>query len=110
MSLLAGEYSLTDLSFFFLAKWTYTGLSGNKAGAGQAKPDGAWWPSQVVDFLEAKMAEGRFYILCPDNDVSEETDRKRMRWGLGDVLEGRPPLTRWRDEWKTQAQEWMDKQ
>lgn len=56
------------------------------------------------------MGEGRFYIICPDNDVSEETDRKRMLWSVGDVVEGRPPLTRWREEYKEEAEEWMAKQ
>ncbi len=78
--------------------------------AGGRKPAGAWWPDQVVEYLEAKMAEGKFYVLCPDNDVAEETDKKRMLWSVGDAIEGRPPLTRWRDEWKTKAQDWMDQQ
>lgn len=90
--------------------WTFTGLSGNRPGTQKEKPNGAWWPEQVVDFLEEKMAEGKFYIICPDDDVSEETDRKRMLWTAGDVVEGRPPLTRWRDEWKGKAQEWIDNQ
>jgi hypothetical protein len=57
-----------------------------------------------------KMGEGRFYIICPDNDVSEETDKKRMLWSVGDIVEGRPPLTRWRGEYKEEAEEWMAKQ
>jgi hypothetical protein len=57
-----------------------------------------------------KMDEGKFYILCPDNDVTEEMDKKRMLWTMGDVVSGRPPLTRWRDEWKSEAEEWMAKQ
>ncbi|KAH8892511.1 NAD(P)-binding protein [Thozetella sp. PMI_491] len=90
--------------------WTFTALTGNKPGAGKEKPAGAWFPEQVVDYLEEKMAEGKFYVLCPDNDVAEETDKKRMLWSVGDLVEGRPPLTRWRDEWKGKAQEWMDSQ
>lgn len=88
--------------------WTYTKLTG--AQPEKQKPEGAWWPDQVADHLEKKMAEGKFYVLCPDNDVSEETDKKRMLWSVGDVVEGRPPLTRWRDDWKAKAQEWMDSQ
>jgi hypothetical protein len=57
-----------------------------------------------------KMGEGKFYIICPDNDVSEETDKKRMLWSVGDIVEGRPPLTRWRGEFKEEAEEWMAKQ
>jgi hypothetical protein len=33
-----------------------------------------------------------------------------MLWTMGDVVNGRPPLTRWRDEWKSEAEEWMAKQ
>lgn len=52
--------------------WTFTGLSGNKAGAGKEKPPGAWWPDQVVDFLEEKMKAGQFWVLCPDGQVTEQ--------------------------------------
>jgi NAD(P)-dependent dehydrogenase (short-subunit alcohol dehydrogenase family) len=88
--------------------WAFTGLT---AAIGETKkPDGAWWPEQVVDYLEKKMGEGKFYVICPDNDVSEETDKKRMLWSVGDIVKERPPLTRWRDEFKEEAKEWMDKQ
>lgn len=52
--------------------WTFTGLSGNRPGSGKEKPQGAWWPDQVVDFLEKKMGEGQFWVLCPDDQVTEE--------------------------------------
>lgn len=52
--------------------WTFTGLSGNRPGAAKEKPQGAWWPDQVVDFLENKMGERKFWILCPDDQVTEE--------------------------------------
>ncbi|PVH75524.1 NAD(P)-binding protein [Cadophora sp. DSE1049] len=89
--------------------WTFTGLSGNKPFAedGKEKPKGAWSPEQVVEFLEGKIAEGRFYVICPDNDVSEEMDRKRMLWTANDAVQGRPPLTRWREEYKEEAEQWM---
>lgn len=87
--------------------WTFTGLT---AASGKEKPPGAWWPEQVVDHLEKRMGEGKFYVMCPDNDVSEDTDKKRMLWSVGDIVQGRPPLTRWRDEFKQEAKEWMDKQ
>jgi hypothetical protein len=55
------------------------------------------------------MQEDQFYVICPDNDVSEETDKKRMLWTVGDIVKGRPPLTRWREEWKKEAEETMAK-
>ncbi|KAI1841947.1 hypothetical protein JX266_011807 [Neoarthrinium moseri] len=94
--------------------WTWTGLGGGAAGvlrdggaAGSAKPAAAWWPEQVVEFLEAKMAAGQFWVLCPDNEVSESLDRRRMLWSAGDAVEGRKPLSRWRDEYKDEVAEWM---
>ncbi|KUJ23023.1 oxidoreductase [Mollisia scopiformis] len=93
--------------------WTFTGLSGNAPFASGAekkeKPAGAWSPEQVVEYLEAKMAEGKFYVICPDNDVSEEMDKKRMLWDREDLVKGRPPLTRWREDYKVEAEEWMKK-
>jgi hypothetical protein len=29
----------------------------------------AWTPSQVVEFMMKDYGHGRFYILCPDNDL-----------------------------------------
>lgn len=52
--------------------WTFTGLSGNRPGAGKEKPEAAWWPDQVVDFAEGKIEEGQFWILCPDGQVTEQ--------------------------------------
>lgn len=82
-----------------------------KTGGGQQKekPAGAWAPEQVAEYLYKKMEDGQFYIICPDNDVSEATDKKRMLWSAGDVVKGRPPLSRWREEWKSEAEETMSK-
>lgn len=52
--------------------------------------------------------DDKFYIICPDDDVTEETDKKRMLWTVGDVVNGRPPLTRWRPEFKDEAAQWME--
>ncbi|KAF2790342.1 short chain dehydrogenase/reductase [Melanomma pulvis-pyrius CBS 109.77] len=87
--------------------WTFTGLSGNAPGSQATKPSGAWHASQVVDYMYQKMQDGKFYIICPDDDVSETTDKKRMLWSAGDVVNGRPPLTRWRPEYKDEAEKWM---
>ncbi|EGO57144.1 hypothetical protein NEUTE1DRAFT_84872 [Neurospora tetrasperma FGSC 2508] len=87
--------------------WTFTGMTG--ASGQKEKPKGAWWPEQVVDYLEEKMKEGKFYAICPDNDVTEDMDKRRMVWAMGDVVENRPPLTRWRPEWKEKAEEGINK-
>ncbi|KAK5723803.1 hypothetical protein LTR15_005503 [Elasticomyces elasticus] len=85
--------------------WTFTGLT--NGGNAKDKPDGAWAPEQVAEFLEQKMGEGKFYAICPDNDVQWEEDRKRMMWTMGDVVFERMPQSRWREEYKEEAKETM---
>jgi NAD(P)-dependent dehydrogenase (short-subunit alcohol dehydrogenase family) len=63
------------------------------------KPAGAWNPDQLADFFIDSLNRGDFYILCPDNDVDRATDEKRMAWAIGDIIENRPPLSRWHPEY-----------
>ncbi|CAK7227686.1 hypothetical protein SBRCBS47491_006652 [Sporothrix bragantina] len=95
--------------------WTFTGLSGNDpikqhgddAEQRPKKPEGAWWPEQVVEYLTDAMKANKFYVICPDNDVAEEVDRKRILWSAGDITEGRQPLSRWRPDYKDAVDAWM---
>jgi NAD(P)-dependent dehydrogenase (short-subunit alcohol dehydrogenase family) len=59
------------------------------------KPPGAWTPEQTVDFMLERLELGDFYILCPDNEVTRELDERRILWAAGDIVENRPPLSRW---------------
>ena len=72
------------------------------------KPEGAWTPEQVADFMLKGMAAGDFYILCPDNEVDRETDLKRMRWNIGDILENRPALSRWHPDYADAFKRYME--
>jgi NAD(P)-dependent dehydrogenase (short-subunit alcohol dehydrogenase family) len=72
--------------------FVFTGLT---ARGREHKPDAAWTPEQTVDFMLTRLAAGDFYILCPDNDVSRSTDERRILWAAGDIVENRPPLSRW---------------
>jgi NAD(P)-dependent dehydrogenase (short-subunit alcohol dehydrogenase family) len=71
---------------------TFTGMT---AGNRTEKPPGAWTPDQVVDKLVTGINAGDFYILCPDNEVTRETDNKRILWSAQDITENRPALSRW---------------
>jgi NAD(P)-dependent dehydrogenase (short-subunit alcohol dehydrogenase family) len=125
------SYDLKDTNVgvhLLVPGWTFTGLvclltsplgcktklishqSGNVSGTDKTKPDGAWSPSQVADYMHKKMSDNKFYIICPDNDVTEETDKKRFLWSVGDIVNERPPLTRWRPEYKDEAEKWMAEQ
>ena len=68
-------------------------------GTRTEKPTGAWTPEQTAEFLFQSLERGDFYILCPDNDVSRELDEKRMAWAIGDIIENRPPLSRWHPDY-----------
>jgi NAD(P)-dependent dehydrogenase (short-subunit alcohol dehydrogenase family) len=64
------------------------------------KPAAAWTPDQTVDFMMDSLERDDFYILCPDNDVPRALDEKRIAWAASDIIENRPPLSRWHPEWK----------
>jgi NAD(P)-dependent dehydrogenase (short-subunit alcohol dehydrogenase family) len=63
------------------------------------KPDAAWTATETVDFMLESLARGDFYILCPDNDVPRALDERRMAWAIGDIIENRPPLSRWHKDY-----------
>jgi NAD(P)-dependent dehydrogenase (short-subunit alcohol dehydrogenase family) len=84
--------------------FTFTALT---RGDRTEKPAGAWTPEQVVDFMLEAMGKGDFYILCPDNDVPRSLDEKRMAWAMGDIVENRPPLSRWHPDYKAAFEAWL---
>lgn len=83
--------------------FVFTGLT---RGATE-KPPGAWTPAQTVDFMMASLARGDFYILCPDNEVARPLDEKRIAWAAGDIVENRPPLSRWHPDFKDAFADWL---
>jgi NAD(P)-dependent dehydrogenase (short-subunit alcohol dehydrogenase family) len=86
-------------------------LEGNsvaEASAPAARPAGAWTSEQVIDYLLAGIDQGDFYILCPDNDVTPELDRKRIQWAAGDLIEGRPALSRWHPDYAAAFKKFID--
>ena len=76
--------------------FVFTGLT---AHGRTEKPAGAWTPDETVDFMMQSLDRGDFYILCPDNEVTRELDEKRIAWAAGDIIENRPPLSRWHPDW-----------
>lgn len=69
--------------------------------------EGAWMPDQIVDFMMEELDKGRFYIICPDNDVDRETDNLRMMWTMGDIVNDRPPLSRWHPDYKDEFEAFL---
>lgn len=69
------------------------------------KPAGAWTAEQTVDFMLSRLEEGDFYLLCPDGEVTRALDEKRILWAAGDLVENRPPLSRWHPDFAQAFQE-----
>lgn len=80
----------------FIPGFVFTGLT---ARGRSEKPAAAWTPEQTVDFMIEKVAADDFYILCPDNDVPRQLDERRILWAAGDIVENRPPLSRWHPDY-----------
>lgn len=75
--------------------FVYTGMI-----SAPEKPPSAWTAEQTVEFFIERMNCDDFYILCPDNDVPRELDEKRIAWAVGDLIENRPPLSRWHPDYE----------
>ena len=84
--------------------FTFTGFT---KGHAKVKPDGAWTPGQVVEFMLNAMANGDFYMLCPDNTVTREVDALRIHWAAGDIIENRPPLSRWHKDYSQAFEQFL---
>lgn len=86
--------------------FVFTGLTkGDRA----EKPAAAWTPEQTVDFMVESLGRGDFYILCPDNDVPRPLDERRMAWAMGDIIENRPPLSRWHKDYADKFKAYLER-
>jgi NAD(P)-dependent dehydrogenase (short-subunit alcohol dehydrogenase family) len=87
--------------------FVFTGLT---ARGRSEKPAGAWTPEQTVDFMIERLDAGDFYILCPDNDVARSLDERRILWAAQDVVQNRPPLSRWHPDYAQAFEAFIQKQ
>ena len=86
--------------------FVFTGLTkGDRA----EKPAAAWTAEQTVDFMIESLERGDFYILCPDNDVVRAMDERRMAWAMGDIIENRPPLSRWHKDYADKFKAYLER-
>ena len=53
----------------------------------------------MIEHIEAD----DFYVICPDDEVSQDRDKRRILWGAQDITENRPPLSRWHADFKDEA-------
>ncbi|SME97457.1 Short-chain dehydrogenase [Xaviernesmea oryzae] len=86
--------------------FVYTGITRRDRAE---KPAGAWTAEQTVEFMLTSLERGDFYILCPDNEVDRSTDERRILWAAGDIVENRPPLSRWHPDFAEASKEFIAK-
>lgn len=85
--------------------FVFTGFT--RARGVSEKPAGAWTAQETIAFMLDAMAKGDFYVLCPDNETPRALDEKRIRWAADDIVQNRPPLSRWHPDWKDRFAEWL---
>ncbi len=88
----------------FIPGFVYTPLT---AGDRTEKPAGAWTPEETVDFMLDHVSAGDFYILCPDNDVARDLDERRILWAAKDIIQNRPPLSRWHPDYQSEFADFL---
>lgn len=74
------------------------------AGGRTEKPAAAWTAEETVDYALPRIEAGDFYVLCPDNDVPNALDHKRIVWAANDIVSNRPALSRWHPDYEAAFQ------
>ncbi len=90
----------------FIPGFVFTGLTANGR---KEKPDAAWTPDETIDYMVERLLAGDFYILCPDNAVPRTLDERRILWAAGDIVENRPPLSRWHKDYETSFKQFVER-
>jgi len=88
----------------FVPGWTFTGMT---SGSSTVKPAGAWTPEETFLYMLDKVRSGMFYVIVPDNETKREVDELRIMWAAGDIVEGRPALSRWHKDYKALFEEYV---
>lgn len=88
--------------------YTFTPMNFPDMSRDSVKPAAPWTANQVAAALWDGVAEGRFYIICPDNEVTPDLDRKRIEWAAQDIVRARPALSRWHPDFKAEWEAFAD--
>jgi len=96
------RYSVTDAvacevtAHLLVPGSTFTGMT---ARGRSEKPPGSWTPAEVVDMLLERMGDGDCYIICPDNDVTNDFGNRHILWAADDIIRNSPALSRWHPDY-----------
>lgn len=78
----------------------------------EEKPQkGAWMPNEIIDYLKDELDNiNKFYVICPDNETDNITDKIRIHWTMNDIIYERPPLSRWHPSYKEQYNKFLEQE
>jgi hypothetical protein len=93
--------------YFFSPGYTWTGVTASNGTDKMEEKPGGWTALETVQFMLERVRTGDFYILVPDNETRREVDNMGIMWGAGDVVEGRPALSRWHQSYKSMFEEYI---
>lgn len=68
------------------------------------KPKAPWSAEELMIFFEKSLKKDDFYMIALDNEVTSEIDKRRMEWSIGDIINNRPALSRWHEDYKDKFQ------
>lgn len=75
----------------------------------EIKPADAWTSDETADFVMRRLREGSFYLVQPEADEHADgrKTRLRMTWSMNDLLQDRPPMSRWEEGHKRKFEQFM---
>ncbi|GJN91140.1 hypothetical protein Rhopal_004158-T1 [Rhodotorula paludigena] len=92
--------------------WVHSRLSSRSATvadfAQAQKPAGAWTGEQCAEELCSRLDNDEFYVLCPDNETSEQLDHARWMWNAEDITKKRPALSRWNPAYEAEFKKYIE--
>ncbi|BDB27236.1 SDR family NAD(P)-dependent oxidoreductase [Cupriavidus sp. P-10] len=82
--------------------YTFTSMNFPGMASASPKPRGTWTADQVAERMLERLNAGDFYLYCQDEEVTWETDRRRLQWSVDDIIKNRPALSRWHPNYQAE--------
>ncbi|QYY33874.1 SDR family oxidoreductase (plasmid) [Cupriavidus pinatubonensis] len=90
-----------------LPGYTFTAMNFPRMAATSPTPPGTWSADQVAERIVERMNAGDFCLYCQDEEVTWETDRRRLQWSIDDIIKNRPAWSRWHPDFQAQFQAYV---
>ncbi|OFC69383.1 SDR family NAD(P)-dependent oxidoreductase [Alteromonas confluentis] len=68
----------------------------------------AWPTSKVIELMITRVNRGDFYLWGLDKETTRSLDMARITWHYQDIIQNRPPLSRWHQQYKSDFVEFAE--